>query len=144
MIPRDAITPLSFLRALSPVRQTNSDAAFVSQIIDMADLMSLTFVIALGALTDAGFTTVVLLEESDDSGMSGAVAVDDKDMLPSGTGQEAATAFTEANDDVVRTLGYVGTKRYVRLTITPTGNGAGNIDIAIVAIGHKRQGGTAN
>lgn len=144
MIPYDIHNKLSFLRGVSPVTQTNSDAAFVSQIISMANLMSLTWVIALGTLSDAGFTTVVLLEESDASDMTGAVAVADADMLPSGTGQEAAAAFTEASDDLIRLLSYVGTKAFIRLTITPTGNAAGNIPIAVLAIGEKRLQGTAN
>ena len=46
---------------------------------------------------------------------------------------EAVMAFDFADDDSVRKMGYVGEKRYVRMTITPVGN-TGNIPIAIIAI----------
>lgn len=144
MIPRDDHTPFAFLRGVSPVTQTNSDTAIVSQIIDMRDYMSCTFIVAVGTFSDADATTTVLLEESDNSDMSSQNAVADADMLPSGTGQEASTAFTFANDDIVRALGYVGTKRYVRLTITPSGNGAGNLPISVTVLARKRIQGTAN
>lgn len=144
MIPSDFLNPVSFQRGISPVAATD-DTALVSQIIDMGDLLSLTFVIALGTLADAAFTTVVLLEESDDSAMSGATAVADDDMISmtSGTAAETAAAFTQASDDLIKTLGYKGTKRYVRLTITPTGN-ASSLPIAVIAAGVKRLQGTAN
>jgi hypothetical protein len=144
MIQQDFIAPNAFLRGVSPLAQVNLDTAFVSQIIDMRDLMSMAFVIILGALTDAGFTTVVLMEHGDTSNLADAAAVPDAELLPSGTGQEAAAAFTEANDDQIRTIGYAGIKRYVRLTITPTGNGAGTINIAVLATGRRRIAGVTN
>lgn len=140
MIPHDLHNRLTYLRGVSPVTQTNADTAFVSQIIDMADLMALEFVIALGTLSDAGITTVVLMEEGDDSGLSDAAAVADADLL----GTEVLASFIQSDDDAIKKIGYVGTKRYVRLTITPTGNAAGNIPIAVIAVGHPRLMGTAN
>jgi hypothetical protein len=134
MIQKDLHNRLSFLRGVSPTRQTNSDAAIVSQIIDMTDLLSLEWVIALGSLTDPGFTTVVLMEHGEAANLSDAAAVPAAQLL----GTIAAAQFTEANDDVVKTIGYAGTNRYVRLTITPTGNAAGNIDISVVAVGIAR------
>lgn len=144
MIPQDILTPHSFLRGVSPLAQTNSDAPFVSQIIDMRDLMSLGFIIILGALTDAGFTSVVLMEHGDDPALADAAAVPDPELLPSGTGQEAAAAFTETADDAIKTIGYAGTKRFVRLTITPTGNATGVINIGVLAVGRKRFAGVGN
>jgi hypothetical protein len=144
MIQQDILTPHAFLRGVSPVTQTNSDAPFVSQIIDTQPLMSLAFVIALGTLSDPGFTTVVLMEHGDAANLSDAAAVPDAELLPSGANQEVAASFTEASDDQIRTIGYAGIKRYVRLTITPTGNAAGNIPISVLAIGRKRAAGATN
>src|SRR5262245_44740188 len=143
MIGRDLHNTLDYRRAVSPVTQTNSDAPFVSQIIDVANLLALEFIILLGTLSDAAFTTAVLMEASDDPSMAGANAVADVDMLPtpnnvSSTVPEVAAAFTEADDDGIKRIGYVGTKRFVRLTITPTGNAAGNIPIAVLAVGLPR------
>lgn len=144
MIPRDDHTPFSFLRGVSPVTQTNADTAIVSQIIDMQSYLSLTWIVAVGTFSDADATTTVLMEEADASDMTGATAVADADMLPSGTGQEASTAFTFTNDDIVRALGYVGTKRYIRLTITPSGNNSGSLPISVTALVRKRFQGTGN
>jgi hypothetical protein len=144
MITRDLITPLSFLRGLSPVTQTNSDAALVTQIIDMLNLMSLTFVIQTGTVSDADMTSTVLVEHGDVSNLSDAAAVPDAELLPAGSNQEAAAAIIFTDDDAVKTIGYAGTKRFVRLTLTPSGNNSGSLPIGILAVGQKRQAGTAN
>jgi len=45
----------------------------------------------------------------------------------------------------MRKLGYIGGKRYSRLTITPVGNNSGNIFVSCVAImGHPHIAPTAN
>lgn len=143
MIGRDLHNTLSYQRAISPLTQTNSDTAFVSQIIDMADLLGLEFVIALGNMTDANMTAVVLIEESEASDMTGANAVADADLLPApnntvATAPEAQAGFTFSDDNAIKSIGYVGTKRYVRMTITPTGNDAGALPIAAIAVGLPR------
>ncbi len=127
---RDLYNNIEVRRGLSPQIQTNSSTAFVSEIIDMRGFKSMVWCILLGALTDADMTTVVLLEESDDSGMSGATAVADANMDPT----ELVVAFTFAEDDSVRKLGYTGEKRYIRLTITPTSNDSGDMNIGVMAL----------
>ena len=107
-------------RGVSPFDMANDDPA-VSQIIDMQGFHSALFAIFLGSLADAAFTVVVLLEEGDDSGLSDAAAVADVDMSP-GSGGETGAGFTEASDNQVRSVEYIGIKRFCRLTITPTGN----------------------
>ena len=39
----------------------------------------------------------------------------------------------EGDDDEVRKIGYIGDKRYVRLTITPAAN-TGNADLSAIAV----------
>jgi len=102
----------------------------VGTIIDRQGFESLTYAIITGTLSDANATFAVLLEESNAANMDGAAAVDDADMI----GTEAAAGFTFANDGVTRKLGYIGHKRYTRLTITPTGADSGNSPIAAIAI----------
>lgn len=143
MIGRDLHNTLSYQRAISPAINTNSDTALVSQIIDMQPLLGLEFVIATGTLSDANATFTVLMEEGDDSGLSDAAAVADADMLPSpnnssSTAPEAAAAFIFSDDNAIKTIGYIGIKRYVRLTITPSGNDSGSAPISVVAVGLPR------
>jgi hypothetical protein len=135
MPTRDLHNHIHCVRALSPVTQTNADTAFVTQIIDTAGYESLEFVIMLGAMTDADMTAVVLVEDGDNSSLNDNAAVDDKYLL----GTETAAAFQFGDDNQVRKIGYVGSKRYVRMTITPTGNNSGALPIAVLAVqGHAR------
>lgn len=127
---RDLYNNIEVRRGLSPQKQTSSSTAFVSEIIDMRGFKSLVWCILLGSLTDADMTAVVLMEHSDDSGLSGSTTVPDSQMDPT----EAIAGFDFADDDTVRKIGYVGEKRYVRLTITPTSNDAGDMNIGVMAL----------
>lgn len=120
---RDMTSGKQVKRALSPV-SVSDNTAQVCQIIDRQGFDALTYLIAIGSVADADATFTVLLEESDDSGMSGATAVGDDDMVSQtyGTAAETAAAFRFDDDNEVRKLGYLGTKRYTRLTITPANN----------------------
>ena len=127
---RDLYNNVEIRRALDPQIQTNSSTAFVSEIIDMRGFKSMMWCVILGSLTDADMTTVFLMEDSDDSGLSPAVAVVDAEMDPT----EVIAAFDFGDDDSVRKIGYTGERRYVRLTVTPTSNDSGAIEIAIMAL----------
>ena len=127
---RDLYNNIEVVRAESPIATAQTDnTAIVTEIIDMRGFKSCVFVVLLGTLADAAFTTVFLMEDGDDSGLSDAAAVADAQIDPT----EVIAAFDQADDDLVRKIGYVGEKRYVRLTITPSAN-TGALPIAIVAI----------
>lgn len=116
-------------RALSPAVAEMGNSPFVSEIIDMQGFENMLWVLAIGVLDDADATFVVLMEESDDSGMSGANDVADSDM----EGSEALATFLFSGDDTTEKLEYHGQKRYVRLTVTPSDN-TDVIFLAAVAI----------
>src|SRR5690606_32986697 len=101
---------------------------------------SVTYVIATGSIADDDATFTVLLEESDDSGMSGAEGVADADLI----GTEALAGFQFDDDNEVRKLGYKGNKRYTRLTITPVGNASAAVLSAVAVLGHPAESPTAN
>lgn len=139
---RDSISKTQVKRAISP-RYVTDNTALVSQIIDVQGFNSLAFLLALGTIGDANATFAVLMEEGDDSGLSDAAAVDDADMVSQtyGTAPEAAAGFQFDDDDEVRKIGYIGNKRYVRLTVTPTNNSVGSPLIgayvtALALLGH--------
>lgn len=112
-------------------RQTNADTAIVSEIIDLQGIHACELIVSYGQLTDTNATVTALLEESNDSGMSVKNAVADADLL----GTEAGiSADATADDGTVKKLGYKGIKRYIRLTLTPSGNNSGNIDVSAVAV----------
>lgn len=121
---RDNISNMQVKRAISPVSGGANDTPVVSQIIDRQGFDSLAFLIATGSVADADATFTVLVEHGDDSGLSDAAAVADAELVSqtNGTAPEAAASFQFDDDNEVRKIGYLGTKRYVRLTITPANN----------------------
>lgn len=127
---RDGHNNIDVKRVISPVSVADTTAQ-VGQIIDRQGFDTLEYVIATGSIGDADATFTVLLEESDDSGMSGAGAVDDKYLL----GTEVLAAFQFDDDNECRKLGYIGNKRYTRLTITPVGNASAALLSAVAILG---------
>ncbi len=128
---RDSYNQIKPVRALSPVSVAD-DTAQVSEIIDIQGFQSLLFVIALGAIADADATFAVLVEHGDDAALSDAEAVPDIELL----GTEAGAAFQFDDDNGVKKIGYRGYKRYIRLTITPSGNGSAALLSAVALLGH--------
>lgn len=137
---RDLMNRIHPLTVLAPVAAITDNTALVGAIIDRKDYESLTYVLITGTDADTDATFTVLLEESDASNMAGAVAVADADLL----GTELLAGYTFADDAETRKLGYVGNKRYTRLTVTPANN-TGNFFLAAVAIlGHPQLKPTPN
>jgi hypothetical protein len=138
---RDLHNILHVLPLIAPIAARTDNTAIVSAIIDRKGYESLELVLVTGTNTDANATFAVLVEDGDNSGLSDNAAVDDSELL----GTEAVAGFTFADDVETRKIGYVGHKRYVRVTVTPSGNDSGNIFIAGVAIlGDPNIGPTAN
>lgn len=88
---------------------TNTTTAGVE--IDTQGFEALTFVIETGARTDG--TVTPLIQESDTSG-SYSGSVDDNDLV----GLEVDAALSVANSR--SRIGYVGKKRYVKLSLVST------------------------
>lgn len=128
---RDLHNNVKVSRAISPVSVADNTAQ-VGQIIDNQGFDSLEYLIALGAIADADATFTVLLEEGDEDDLSDAAAVADKDLL----GTEAEAGFQFDSDNGTRKLGYVGSKRYTRMTITPVGNASAALVCAVALQGH--------
>lgn len=128
---RDSSNNTKVSRAISPVSEAGN-TALVSQVIDTKGYDSLMFAILTGSLGDAGAEFTTLVEHDDDVAMGTAAAVDDAEL----NGTEAGASFDQADDNSVFKIGYVGSKRYVRLTITPTNNATAAL-IAAVAIQTK-------
>jgi hypothetical protein len=124
----DLYSKLGIVRAISPVSVADNTAQ-VSQIIDRQGYTALLFAILLGAIADADATFTVLVEHGDDAALADAAAVAAADL----NGTAAAAGFQFDSDNATRKIGYVGNKRYVRLTITPANNAAAAL-IAVAAI----------
>jgi hypothetical protein len=138
---RDLHNNVTVKRGLSPVAAGTNNTAYVSQIVDTAGYDSVEFVLAIGANTDADATFTVLVEDGNNSALSDNAAVADDYLL----GTEALASFDYSDDNEVRKIGYIGTKRYVRVTVTPASNDSGNIYMAGVwLLGHPKVAPVAN
>lgn len=124
----------------APKAAVTDDTAQVSAIIDLQGYDSCELMLVTGTLTDTNATFTVLVEDGDDSALADNAAVVDAELL----GTEALAGFTYADDVECRKIGYVGGKRYVRVTVTPSGN-TGNLFLAGIAmLGHPNNAPTAN
>lgn len=112
-------------RGISPVAAVTNNTAFVSEIIDTAGALATEFVWLAGSIADVDVTFTLLVEHGDDSGLSDAAAVPDAQLL----GTEASGAPLLGSDNQCGKIGYIGAKRYARVTITPASN-TGNIYLA--------------
>ena len=106
-----------------------TNTAQVGAIIDRLGFESLTYVILTGTLADTDATFAVLLEESDAADLSGSNVVADEDTVNT----QSAVSFDHTNSSIVRMIGYIGNRRYTRLTITPANN-TGAAPMAAVAV----------
>lgn len=110
---------------LAPTTVTDNTAQ-VSAIVDLAGYDGAALLITLGTLSDADATTTLLVEHGDVSNLSDAAAVPDAQLV----GTEASGAPRFSDDLKVCKIGYFGNKRYLRATLTPSGN-TGNIPVAM-------------
>lgn len=115
---------------IAPIAARTDNTAIVSAIIDTLGYEACELVLVTGTETDADATFAALVEDGDAANLSDAAAVDDAYLV----GTEALASFTFADDVECRKIAYKGSKRYVRLTVTPSGNNSGNIFLAGVAI----------
>lgn len=138
---RDLSSKVHIKPAIAPAAARTDNTAIVSAILDTYGYGAAMLALVTGTETDTNATFAVLLEESNDSGMSGAAAVADGDMI----GTELLAGFQFDDDVESRKLGYIGNKRYIRATITPSGNDSGNIFLAGVwVLGLPNSAPTAN
>jgi hypothetical protein len=124
MATRDLMNRIHVARLISPAAATTDNTAYVSAIVDRANFDACEFVGIFGSVADADATFTVLVEDGDASNLSDAAAVPDAQLL----GVEAMSLRYDSDNKVWK-IGYIGTKRYVRVTVTPAAN-TGNIFLA--------------
>lgn len=131
---RDLHNSIRFQRGISAISGAADNVAQVSQIIDRAGYESLEFVISTGTLVDADATFTVLVEDSVNADFTSQTTVAAADLL--GTVGNAGFQFDDDNE--IRKIGYRGSKRYVRLTITPATNTGAWPICAVAVLGNPR------
>jgi len=107
-----------------------TDTTTVTAIIDTADFGSLVWQIMSGVITDGAYT--IVLEESDDSAMSGATAVPAAERLGD------LPAFALSEDGVSKRVGSIGKLRYQRLSIVSVSTTVGGLFSVAAIQGHPK------
>lgn len=120
---RDLHNNINVKPAFYPVAAITDNTAAVSTIVDRAGYHACELVIITGTESDADATFTVLFEDGDAANLS-----DHAETLIT-LGTEALASFTFADDQKCFKIGYAGTKRYCRATITPANN-TGNFFVA--------------
>lgn len=118
--------------ALSPESAFTDDGTYVGPIIDRLGYDSVEFLILCGKLLDAAATFTPSIEAGDNAALSDAAAPAANEYL----GTIALATFTQADDYLVKKLGYTGKKRYLRLTMTPANNASEAFVAAVAVLGH--------
>lgn len=137
---RDLMNNIHPVPVIPPGPPVADNTPAVSSIVDTLGFGSLTFVILTGNLADDNATFAALVEHGDTANLSDAASVPDELLI----GTEAAAGFGFGDDNKARKVGYAGGKRYVRLTVTPTGNGANAYAAVLAILGHPHNAPTAN
>ena len=132
---RDLHSNISVRRCIDP-QSVSTNTALVGQIIDRMGgaggaFEMLEFLIVSGAIASGSAVFTVTMDHGDTSNLADAAAITDPSSLLLGT--LAGASFTFASPNSQFRVGYVGGKRYVRLTLTTTSNAAAAL-LAAVAI----------
>lgn len=128
---KDLFSNVKVTRGISPVNE-GGNTAIVSQIVDRQGFDSVLFALTTGSLADANATFTLLFEHGDAANLSDAAAVSDDDLL----GTEALASFQFDDDNECRKIAYRGTKRYLRVTVTPSGNSGDAYVAGVWVLGH--------
>jgi hypothetical protein len=109
-----------------------NDITTVGNIIDTQNAdKGILYLILSGVLADGVYD--ISFRESDDSAMSGENVVDDISLVSASAGFN----FTAVDDNVIKAVGLIGTKRYVRMSISSNFVGSGGIfSASVVAKGN--------
>lgn len=132
---RDLFNKVKILTLWNPIDLGTGNTAKVSEIIDLQGFNSCLFHIAYGSIADADVTFTTLLEDGDNASLTDNAAVADAEL--NGTEVGATPLFSDDNTGFK--IGYVGAKRYVRLTVTPAANTGAILTSAVAILGAANQ-----
>ena len=126
---KDRFNTLHPLPAIAPAAAITDNTALVGAWIDRTGYNALTYLLITGTDADSDATFEVTLEHADLDDHSDTAAVAATDIL----GTLALASYNFADDGETRKLGYVGGKKWTRITVTPSAN-TGNVFLGAIAL----------
>ena len=129
---RDLFNKLKFVTLWDPIDLGTGNTPKVSEIIDRLGFESCVMHFAYGSIADTDATFTLLIEEGDNPALSDNTAVADADLL----GTEVGATPLFSNDNTGFKIGYIGSKRYIRATLTPAANTGAILTSAVAVLGN--------
>ena len=134
--PRDLHSPIAAIVGFAPAVETGT-TAHSTGIIDTSLYSGLEFYFISGTLEDNNAVFTVSVAGGDVLDATGTTITDSAAITTGFIGTIATASFQYDDDNEIHKLGYVGAKRYIIVTLTPSGN-SGNAPIACMGIGRLR------
>jgi len=117
---RDMHNSIDAERVIAPVAKTTI-AATVGKIIDLKGYEGCEFIVSYGSITATDATLTPIVKDGDATGSLASVADTYLVGTEAGAGIAAGTPRTSnSNKNVTKRIGYIGTKRYVNVSIAST------------------------
>jgi hypothetical protein len=118
------------VQLLAPADITNTDTQ--SQLLDLSGFEGAGIIVNVGALTGhaAGATTALIVEESDSTAANSFTPVAPADLV----GSLPILDNAAADDNQLYSVGYRGTKRYIRVNIDHTEATPGTITSTVIGV----------
>lgn len=130
MAKQDLVNNIKVAAAFD-TQSITTDTTTAGDVVDTQGFESVTFIVKAGALNAGTFTP--LIEDADESAFNVTnAAVADAYLI----GTEAGAALTDAQDHDSVKIGYIGKKRYVRLSIVSSGASGANTLSGVCILGH--------
>lgn len=123
---QDLYNEISVAQSLPPAART---ASATGTAVDLANFDAAVVVVETGTVSD-GTHTIEIQESADNSTFA---AVDDAEL------QGTEPAIGPADDNKVYEIGYLGTKRYIRVAVNVAGATTGGVYAAHVVRGRARK-----
>lgn len=139
---RDIFNRLRVIKAISPKAIGTSGIAggSLSDVIDTRDFDAKGFVINHGTTASSADTTSVIVYECDTSGGT-FTSVADSDLLgtEAAAGLPAGARASGTTMNISKKIGYIGTKRYLRVRLYGTGHATGLVSADFVGMLARRE-----
>lgn len=134
---RDLHSKIEVRNALNS-QAISTNTTTVGAIIDLQGFNSCELVAKAGAITDGAYALKV--EHGDTDNLADAADVPALELLGAEENGGADVGFADTDDNAVKKVGYVGNKRYLRVSIvsTETSDGGNFTGLALLGDAHAR------
>ena len=134
MASRDIVNNIHVAPLISPAAADSGNTPVVGAIVDTAGYESVALILNLGALGTDAATFATTLEHGDDPALADTSAPAASDL----TAALSTMNFTGTADNSTLKIGYIGSRRYLRMTVTPSGNAAAAYISGVAVLGNAR------